>query len=170
MDLVVMLSPVLSFTMEEVWQFMKKPANMPESVQMMPWPAVSKEYLNEGLETKWENFIVLRCEGTKVLEGARRAKTIGHSLDAKVELHATGEALTILKEVEQELSTLFIVSQVELFDTLEGGTEATGREDLKVTVKAAEGQKCERCWIYSDTVGEDSEHTTLCSRWREALK
>ena len=170
MDLVVMLSPVLSFTMEEVWQFMKKPANMPESVQMMPWPAVSKEYLNEGLETKWENFIELRSEVTKVLEGARRAKTIGHSLDAKVELHATGEALTILKEVEKELPTLFIVSQVELFDTLEGGTEATGREDLKVTVKAAEGQKCERCWIYSDTVGEDSEHTTLCSRCREALK
>ncbi len=169
MDLVVMLSPVLSFTMEEVWQFMKKSAEMPESVQMMPWPEVCEEYLNEGLETKWENFIDLRSEVTKVLEGARRAKTIGHSLDAKVELHATGEALAILKEVEKELPTLFIVSQVELFDTLEGGMEATGRDDLKVTVKAAEGEKCERCWIYSDTVGEDSEHSTLCRRCRETL-
>ncbi len=51
MDLVVMLSPVLSFTMEEVWQFMKKPANAPQSVQIMPpWPAVKEEYINEELK------------------------------------------------------------------------------------------------------------------------
>lgn len=170
LDLVVMLTPVLSFTMEEVWQFMKKPANMPESVQMLPWPTVKTDYIDEALETKWDEFIEIRGEITKVLEGARRLKTIGHSLDAKVELHATGEALRILKAVEAELPTLLIVSQAELVDALEGGVEATGREDLRVTVKAAEGEKCERCWIYSDSVGEDSEHPTLCARCREALK
>lgn len=169
-DLVVMLSPVLSFTAEEVWQFMKKPADMPESVQMMSWPKVREEYLNEALEVKWEQFIELRSEVTKVLEGARRAKTIGHSLDAKVELHATGEALAILKAVEADLPTLLIVSQAELVPSLEGAAEETGREDLKVTVKAAEGQKCERCWIYSDSVGEADEHSTLCARCAKALK
>lgn len=169
-DLVVMLSPVLSFTAEEVWQFMKKPADMPESVQMMPWPKVREEYLNEALEVKWEQFIDLRSEVTKVLEGARRAKTIGHSLDAKVELHATGEALAILKAVEADLTTLLIVSQVELVPSLEGAAEETGREDLKVTVNAAEGEKCERCWIYSDTVGEAADHSTLCARCAGALK
>ncbi|MEG1727557.1 MAG: isoleucine--tRNA ligase [Acidaminococcaceae bacterium] len=169
-DLVVMLAPVLSFTMEEVWQFMKKPASQLESVQMMPWPTVHQEYFDVALETKWDRFIELRSEITKVLEGARRAKTIGHSLDAKVELHATGEALEILRAVEADLPTLLIVSQTELVATLEGGLELTGRDDLKVTVKAAEGTKCERCWIYSDTVGKDSEHPTLCTRCRAALK
>ena len=48
--------------------------------------------------------------------------------------------------------------------------EATTREDLKVAVKAAEGHKCERCWIYSDTVGKDAEHPTLCARCAEAVK
>ena len=161
LDLVVMIAPVLSFTMEEVWQFMKKPASMPESVFMMPWPECKEEYIDEALESKWDNFIEIRSEITRVLEGARRAKTIGHSLDAKVELHATGEALAILRSVEGDLATLLIVSQAKLVEGLAGGVEATGREDLKVTVQAAEGEKCERCWIYSDTVGKDAEHPTV---------
>lgn len=170
LDLVVMIAPVLSFTMEEVWQFMKKPASMPESVFMMPWPECKKEYIDEALESKWDNFIEIRSEITRVLEGARRAKTIGHSLDAKVELHATGEALAILRSVEGDLATLLIVSQAKLVEGLAGGVEATGREDLKVTVQAAEGEKCERCWIYSDTVGKDAEHPTVCARCAAALK
>lgn len=170
LDLVVMIAPILSFTMEEVWQFMKKPASMPESVFMMPWPECKEEYIDEALESKWDNFIEIRSEITRVLEGARRAKTIGHSLDAKVELHATGEALAILRSVEGDLATLLIVSQAKLVEGLAGGVEATGREDLKVTVQAAEGEKCERCWIYSDTVGKDAEHPTVCARCAAALK
>lgn len=170
LDLVVMIAPVLSFTMEEVWQFMKKPASMPESVFMMPWPECKEEYIDEALESKWDNFIEIRSEITRVLEGARRAKTIGHSLDAKVELHATDEALAILRSVEGDLATLLIVSQAKLVEGLAGGVEATGREDLKVTVQAAEGEKCERCWIYSDTVGKDAEHPTVCARCAAALK
>lgn len=170
LDLVVMIAPVLSFTMEEVWQFMKKPASMPESVFMMPWPECKEEYIDEALKSKWDNFIEIRSEITRVLEGARRAKTIGHSLDAKVELHATGEALAILRSVEGDLATLLIVSQAKLVEGLAGGVEATGREDLKVTVQAAEGEKCERCWIYSDTVGKDAEHPTVCARCAAALK
>lgn len=170
LDLVVMIAPVLSFTMEEVWQFMKKPASMPESVFMMPWPECKEEYIDEALESKWDNFIEIRSEITRVLEGARRAKTIGHSLDAKVELHATGEALAILRSVEGDLATLLIVSQAKLVEGLAGGVEATGREDLKVTVQAAEGEKCERCWIYSDTVGKAAEHPTVCARCAAALK
>ncbi len=170
LDLVVMIAPVLSFTMEEVWQFMKKPASMPESVFMMPWPECKEEYIDEALESKWDNFIEIRSEITRVLEGARRAKTIGHSLDAKVELHATGEALAILRSVEGDLATLLIVSQAKLVEGLAGGVEATGREDLKVTVQAADGEKCERCWIYSDTVGKDAEHPTVCARCAAALK
>ena len=35
---------------------------------------------------------------------------------------------------------------------------------MAILVSQAEGEKCERCWIYSDTVGEAKEHTTLCQR------
>ena len=167
-DLVVMLAPVLAFTMEEVWQFMKKPANAPMSVHMLAWPKVKEEYMDEALEAKWDKFISIRSEITKVLEVARRNKMIGNSLDAKVELHATGETLAALKTVENELATLLIVSQASIVeDNAEG--EATGLEDLKVVVKVAEGQKCERCWIYSDEVGKDAEHPTLCPRCAKVI-
>ncbi|MBO6182774.1 MAG: isoleucine--tRNA ligase, partial [Acidaminococcaceae bacterium] len=163
-DLIVMISPVLSFTMEEVWQFMKKPANAPESVQMLPWPEVKEEYLNEELETKFDNFIAIRGEVTKVLEGHRQNKTIGNSLEAKVVLFAEGEALDILKSVEKDLPTLLIVSQVEVNEGAAGGEEATGRADLKVIVKPADGHKCERCWTYSESVGKNPDHPDLCER------
>ena len=169
-DLVVMLTPVLSFTTEEIWQFMKKPANAPVSVQMLPWPKVKEEYIDQELESKWDNFITIRSEITKVLEGARRSKVIGNSLDAKVELHAEGEALSILKSVEKDLTTLLIVSQAELKEGMAGGKEVTGRTDLKVTVLPAAGKKCQRCWVYSDTVGKDESHPDLCARCAAAVK
>ena len=37
-------------------------------------------------------------------------------------------------------------------------------DGIAIAVSQAEGEKCERCWIYSDTVGEDEEHDTLCKR------
>jgi len=169
-DLVVMLTPVLSFTMEEVYQFMSKPADAPISVQMLPWPTIHDEYIDKALEEKWDEFIAIRGEITKVLEAARRDKKIGHSLDAKVELHATGHSLDVLKTVEKDLANLLIVSQAEIKEGLEGGETATGLDTLKVTVKPAEGHKCERCWIYSDTVGKNPEHPTLCARCCDVLK
>lgn len=169
-DLVVMLAPVLSFTMEEVWQFMKKPADAPESVQMQTWPEVKEEYINETLEAKYDNFIALRGEVTRVLEGHRQAKTIGNSLEAKLVLYAEGEALQILRSVEKDLAALLIVSQVVLEEGAAAGEEATDRADLKVTVKPADGHKCERCWTYSETVGTDPEHPELCARCAAVVK
>lgn len=169
MDLMVMLTPVLSFTMEELWQYVQKPADAPESVQMLPWPAIEEQYVDEALEAKYENFLTVRTEVNRVLEAARREKTIGKSLDAKVVLHAKGEAYDYAKALEADLATLLIVSQAELVEGLEGGV-ATEREDLKVAVMPAEGEKCERCWIYSDEVGQDAEHPTLCRRCAAAVR
>ncbi len=169
LDLVVMLTPVLSFTTEETWRYMKKSDGMPESVQMMDWPPARPEYMDEELGKKWNDFIELRGQITKVLEGARRAKTIGHSLDAKVTLYAEGEAYESLSGVSAQLANLLIVSQAEVVQGLAGG-EATDRADLKVGVTAAGGDKCDRCWMYSEAVGKDNEHPTLCDRCASVIK
>ncbi len=169
-ELMVMLMPVLSFTMEEVYQYMNKPADAPISVQMLPWPEAHPEYEDKALEDKWNAFIAIRGEITKVLENARRAKTIGHSLDAKVELYAEGDALAELKAVENDLPALLIVSQVCLHEGVGEAGEETGRKDLRVVVEPAEGEKCERCWNYSTTVGQNPDHPTLCAKCCEALE
>lgn len=167
-DLIVMLAPILSFTMEEVYQFMKKPASAPESVLMLEWPKLHEEYLDKAKMEKWEHFIAIRGEITKVLENARREKTIGHSLDAKVDLYATGEAYELLKPLEKDLPTLLIVSQAAIHEGTDSGMK-TERDDLTVAVAAAEGEKCERCWNYDPTVGKDPDHPTLCHRCIEVL-
>ncbi len=172
--LVAMLSPVLAFTTEEVWQYMPKVAGMPESVQMADWPAEHPEYLDDSLAAKWDKILELRGEITKALEDKRRAKTIGHSLDAAVELYAEGEDYDILKAVgEDELKTILIVSGVRVIEGLNGAPAETYRADglaLAVAVKPAAGEKCERCWIYSDTVTQDKEHPTLCERCAGVMK
>ena len=66
-----------------------------------------------------------------------------------------------IKKAKDELAAAFIVSEVEI---TEGGSE------LEIKVEKAEGEKCERCWTISKTVGENSEHPTLCARCCENLK
>ena len=72
-----------------------------------------------------------------------------------------------MENMEDELAEMFIVSAVEIHKT--AGGEFKG-ERVGVTVAHAEGEKCERCWSYSHTVGTDAEHPTLCKRCAEILK
>ena len=162
MDLMVMLAPVLSFTMEEIYLSLPKHEGMPISVQMLPWPEVKEDYLDAAKEAKWDKFLALRGEVTKLLEVKRRSKEIGNSLDAKITLYATGEALAELRAVEANLADLFIVSQATLVEGEGADAEATGREDLRVAVAHADGEKCERCWKYDESVAHSEHH--ICAR------
>ena len=44
-----MVSPVLSFTAEEVWKYMPKEDGMPESVMLQDWPQGHPEHFNQEL-------------------------------------------------------------------------------------------------------------------------
>ena len=165
--LVTVISPVLAFTAEEVWQHMPKTPDHPESVQLAKWPEEHSEYLDAELESKWDQILAVRSEITKALENARRNKTIGHSLDASVTVYASGEQLDLLKRIEADLSAILIVSHAHVCENPEqapGDAHRTDDKALAITVVPASGEKCERCWIYSDTVGQDKEHEKLCAR------
>jgi len=171
--LVTLLSPVLTFTTEEIWEYMPKLPGMTESVQMAAWPDPHPEYLDEALAAKWDAILELRSEITKALENARRTKLIGHSLDAAVEIFADGEAFRRLNEVSAALAQILIVSHATV---KEGSSLASANAykaadfGLAVDVKPGHGEKCERCWIYSDTVGMDHDHSTLCNRCAGVVK
>ena len=61
-----------------------------------------------------------------------------------------------------ELADLMIVSHVELVKG-EGGA-ASAVEGLGVAAAHATGDKCERCWKYSASIGSHPAHPTLCAR------
>ena len=104
----------------------------------------------------------------KALELARNEKIIGKPLEAKVSLFADGELYDFLKSVETDLPEIFITSAVEV--TTGTGDVKGDVEGLSVSVSRADGEKCERCWKYSDTVGKNSAHPTLCSHCADVMK
>jgi isoleucyl-tRNA synthetase len=109
----------------------------------------------------WDEIHLLRDDVKKSLETLIKDKTIKSSLEAKIILAAGGEKLEFLKKAEPELAAAFIVSEVEIVDN---------NGELEITVEKAEGEKCERCWTISKTVGQNEEHPTLCAHCCENLK
>ncbi len=166
--LVRLLAPVLSFTSEEVWRYM--PARAEESVHLAPFPTLNPEWRDELLAARWERIIRVRADVSKALELARAAKTIGHSLDAAVTIAAPEELLGFLRGYQWQLQSIFIVSKVELADSLEGDCwDSESTAGLKVRVGAAPGEKCERCWCYSEELGTDAGHPTICPKCTAAV-
>jgi isoleucyl-tRNA synthetase len=164
--LVRLMAPVLSFTAEEIWDFIPGDEK-PPSVFLAGFGGAQER--DDALATKWEKLLAVRTAVLKALEDARQAGTIGHSLDARVRLSA-GEALTrLLQEQEASLPALFITSQVELAGQIDGVIESPLMAGLKVVVEPARGSKCERCWNYSEAVGKDATHPGLCARCRAVV-
>jgi isoleucyl-tRNA synthetase len=168
-SLVRMIAPVLSFTADEVWGYL--PGKRETSVHLAGFPPFCPEWKNDVLVERWERIMKVRGEVSKALELARVAKTIGHSLDAAVLISADPELISFLREYTTELPGIFIVSKVELSDTIEGEYyEAESIPELKLRVTAAPGEKCERCWWYSEDLGTDSDHPNICPKCTKAVK
>lgn len=162
-----LIAPILSFTSDEIWKFMPhKAGDDVRNVVLNDFPTVEQE-VDTGLIERWEKIHAIRDDVKKALEIARTAKVIGASLESAVTIYATGEQLEFLRSVEPILTTVLIVSAVEIKEG--DGGEFKGDSGIGVTVVHASGDKCERCWSYSDTVGEDAEHPTLCARCRAII-
>ena len=99
-DLVVILAPVLAFTSEEIWSYIRK-ENDPVSVQLLNWPQIKTVHVNEELETKMDKILQVREVASKAMEEARTKKVIGHSLGAWVTIYASEEWLELLQKTEQ---------------------------------------------------------------------
>ena len=165
--LVRILAPMTCFTAEEIWSYMPhKEGEVFESVMLTNYPKVNAKYENEELALRWSKLIKIKEEVAKKLEIARANKDIGLSLEAKITLFAEGDEYIFIKGKEELLKEILIVSDVEI-------RENRRNEDTEVAigvkVEKAKGEKCERCWMYSDTVGENSEYPTLCERCRDNL-
>lgn len=171
--LVRLLAPITTFTSEEVWGFMPRVADRPDSVHLthLPAPEELTGKLPPGfdaakLESDWNTLLVVRSEALKVLEAARAEKLIGGGLEAALHIAAPESLYPVLDRYRDELRYIFIVSAV----VLERSTDANGGAGLKITVNKARGAKCERCWNYSIHVGEDEDYPTVCERCSAVLR
>ncbi|MBQ2943828.1 MAG: isoleucine--tRNA ligase [Ruminococcus sp.] len=151
-----MIAPILAYTSDEIWKYMPHRADADaECVLFNEMPAPVEISLDADFIANWDKIHELRDTVKKQLEVAIKDKMIKASLEASVTLKASGAEYEFIKSVENELAAAFIVSEV-VVEQAEG--------ELTVTVNKAQGEKCERCWAYSKTVGENADHPTLCAR------
>ncbi|ASE35867.1 isoleucine--tRNA ligase [Staphylococcus pettenkoferi] len=163
-DMTKLLAPILAHTADEVWSYI--PHVQEESVHLTDMPKVQD--VDTELVEKWNTFMKLRDDVNRALEIARNEKVIGKSLEAKVTIGSNSDfdATEFLQGFE-DLQQLFITSQAEVVDNVEGGASYT-HGDIKV--EHADGEKCQRCWNYSEDLGSVGELTDLCPRCQAVVK
>jgi isoleucyl-tRNA synthetase len=169
-----LLAPVLVFTADEIWENLPKSRRGDEGAALasvhlaeFPLPMVKSD---AELLARWTRVFEVRDVVLRALEEARVSKLIGSGLEAHVLLQTDRKTFELLEGQRDGLRYLFIVSQVSLAlaDDADPATVAGGAE-VRVTVKRADGEKCERCWNYSTRVGEFARYPTVCERCVEAL-
>lgn len=161
--LVKLLTPIIPHTTEEVWEYI--PGVKAESVQLTDIPDPRK-VTGFDLE-KWNHFMKVRDDVLKALEEARNEKLIGKPLEAKVTLVPHDKETKQVLQSIAHLHQFLIVSEAEVVDT---HPDAKEYKYVDVLVEAHSGEKCERCWVSSDTVGQNPEYPTLCSRCANVIK
>jgi isoleucyl-tRNA synthetase len=157
------LAPILSFTADEIWQFI--PGKQSESVFLEQW---SEQW--PQIETMdmmfWQQLQAVRNEVNKALENQRKEAVIGSALAAEVTLYAGEQLYPVLSRLGEELRFVLITSSaiVKPMDKCKAEILRSSDLDLAISVRASEYEKCGRCWHRREEVGSDSEHPELCQR------
>ena len=153
------IAPILSFTADEVWQFL--PGDRAESVFLSEWHQLPTK---ADIDVNWSVIDVVQQTVAKALEVGRNEGVIGSSLDASITIYADNELADLLASFGEELHFLFITSDATLATTAnipQGSVKADG---VAVSVLKSKYQKCIRCWHKDESVGQSSDHPELCTR------
>lgn len=165
-SLVKILAPILAFTSEEIWKSLpSEDGDCKESILMNEMPQKFNITVDESFIKMWDQLGEIRDDVKKALEISRKNKVIGSSLESEVEIHCGGEIYETLEENKDKLKEIFIVSKVKILNDSNGEIVGEKNKNISVTVKKAPGEKCERCWSFSETVNEDK----ICERCRKIL-
>ena len=154
-SLTAWLAPILCFTAEEAWQY--RPEGVfedAESVHMRNFPDVPASWQNAALAEKWDLIAKTRSDILGAIEPMRASKELRSSLEAAPTLAVAADAAAVLKTVD--LSEICITAPVTVTEGSEG-----------ISIKKADGNKCERCWKILPEVG--SEKDGVCNRCADAV-
>ena len=171
------MAPIMSFTAEEVYRHL--PEGMKPDIETVFALRSGDQQITAIPETElqaWDVCIDVRAEVTKAIEPHRKSGAVGHSLNAHVTLYVDDILRGALESLKVDLKEIFIVSKVTLAPLADAPADAfvpeeTGPvEGLKIGVAHALGDKCERCWIFSEELGTDPAHPALCPRCTAVLQ
>jgi isoleucyl-tRNA synthetase len=153
--LVRLMAPVLSFTAEEIWQILTGDAE--DSVMLTTWHALPAQPDEAALLARWQRIRALRSEVAKALEELRVAGKIGSSLQAEVEIRASGAKYDLLASLGSDLRLVLLCSKARVVAVSEAAAEG-------VVAAPSPHPKCARCWHWREDVGANPAHPQLCGR------
>ena len=153
--IVKLLAPILSFTCEEIWEFIPKLDNL-ESVFLSDIEIGYKIDFDSSLEDYWCNILNIAGLVKKALEDARANKIIGSSLEADVYLKDS----LISKDASflEDLKEICMVSRI-----------ISSKQEADVNISKSKFDKCQRCWMFDESVGKSSEYPDICERCIKVL-
>ena len=162
------MAPVLSFTAQEIWSAL--PGERDEFVFTGVWYTDIEQYAEQSElgDDYWSQVLAVKEQVNRALEGLKKDKVVGGSLEAEVTLYAADEIAQALNKLEDELRFVLITSVAEVKPFAESAGNSslidTDIDGLVLSIKASDEKKCERCWHYSETVGQNETHDDLCGR------
>ncbi|MDG6897345.1 isoleucine--tRNA ligase [Actinobacillus delphinicola] len=162
--LVRWIAPILSFTADEIWQALPGARSEFVFTEEFYKDLFALDDNEKMSDAYWQQIQVLRNEVNRVLEQARNDKVIGGGLEAEVTLYANEEYLPLLEALGDELRFVLITSKATVKSLAEADVAEGEVKGLAVKVERSQAEKCPRCWHYSDTIGQNAEHPTLCAR------
>jgi isoleucyl-tRNA synthetase len=178
-----LVAPILSFTADEVWEYLPEVAAREVSVHLALFPKVEEIFSEEPakLLEEWKQLFEIRDHALRLLERAREAKVIGKGLEAKLKIVASGMQLALLQRHATGLKEILNVSNVDVVDqaTLTephglqvdfAGPSGSAWSSCSIEVFPATGHKCARCWNFMPVVGDYGIWQNVCTRCQSALK
>ena len=171
--LVKLIAPILSFTAEDAWKvFLSQQNKEFSSIHIENFEDFNIDVSKfEDAEKKWDRIFEVRDEVNKALEESKKDNFIGHTLEARVLLLSKKDKIKNFINANIDiLPFAFIVSQVELVEREVESKYTSENDELKIYIVKAKGKKCERCWNFSESVGQDKEHPGLCDRCSKIVK
>jgi isoleucyl-tRNA synthetase len=159
--LVRLVAPILSFTADEIWEYLPPLEGREVSVHLALFPQPSEIFSEDPapLLEEWKKIFAVRDEALRVLEDARQAKRIGKGLEAELEISASGDLLALLRRHAAGLKEIANVSTVTV---VEGPA-------FQVIALPASGHKCARCWNFMPEVANYGIWQNVCTRCHDAL-
>lgn len=166
-----MMSPVLSFTAEEIWQQMiTMDSTLPKSIFLNDWPSKFdfKKEIDLEIEELWDSIMTARQSILRGLESARSKGVIGHPLDAQVQIVIGDNYKHLVDKIDDEIwEKIAIVSSCSTVSSVINAKVIYEDDNTGIIIGVTNSadQKCPRCWKKRPEVAKNN----ICNRCREVL-
>lgn len=140
-----LISPILSFTSEEIYSFMNTKEDKKVSILLEDFPVEDSRYIDDKLIEKWDKIFEIKESFAKDIENARANKEIGSALDAKITIYTNGEDFKFIKDNKSNIALVAIISELEVINS----------DEKKIVVEKSKATKCPRCWTYSHDFSDE---------------